>query len=882
MAQVTNMLSLDALAAARQVIGNSTPEYLAALRFLLSTISVSHEAITTVHEGMMRAWTQAEAIRQTPPLDEAMDREFDYYGERCTLRKLMNVGVDDVKGIVSGQGSTIVQCVEQGNKTMTMVGVIIANRVTNANRPVVVIVNDNVCNVDEVRAKMHSVLKHFGIMVACCGTAKDARMTFTENKDDFLSGRLVIIVAAHQHHLRRFFEPYISDMRTMANGILLLDEADALWSENIAESGNARAATEREKAIYRILDIDRGTGAFHGRFSSIVHVSATHMATIWWHVSWTVPFTSVSSRIEDLADKGYTPYSDIVPFKRNGVDAYLSNTLTFDEKMRSPQLAAMLQEFEASEQPYRMCLIACTAFKNREDNNMRVVTRKVLEHSPSSVVLVSTADGVSVYDASSVARTHNAIDKASVAMTASGARMTIQDVIQHLADRPGGGPIVVIGYQAFMRGTSLRAGPYVITHMVVIPTGGLSTANLEQVAMRCGGRTRVQRAQNGFSNVTVLCDRDDLEIIHVLYEATHAILQRLGTGLREDLQRGLDDSTFDARFRPVIESVRKHMIRGMREDSLIQKIKVASPPPSPPKRDRAAMTGSVEQRLDLQVFPAEDEIFLDKGGVILSYASSHETALHRAAPDAQVTTRIMFVSQPEVVRRFADAFAGTGRGAAGTDVIKVLKDAQHMLVKGLKAVAKITGGRGDINNRKCNLNPTHFGRLSNDPQRACNEAYKALYTYDPVANRVVAVLRLVPHDALDLPMIYHKLEFGRRGEVTAVPMLVTEAAPEDEAGPSTRRQRVEAPTVNFDKAHLQDWQRVLIQMCRVADADGCVTLEQIRRDPVCARCLETNNRQHLNKIVRDGYAEHISTGSGRYRVMRAGTTLVEKLLEMRS
>lgn len=858
------MLSLEALAAC---ILNSPPEHILALRILLSTISTTHNA-TTAQEGMMHAWTDRKSA-----LDEAMDREFSYYDERHTLRQLMNVGVQDVSGIVNGQGSTIVQCVEQGNKTMTMVGIIVANRATNANRPVVVIVNDNICNVDEVRAKMHSVLKHFGIMVTCCTNAKEGRKAFTEDKDEFLSGRLVVVVAANQHHLRTYFELNINAIQNTTNGILLLDEADALWSENVAQSGDIRKATQREQALYRMLNINRGTGTFHGRFSSIVHVSATHMATIWWHICWTVPFKAVSSRIQDLADKGYTPYSDIVPFKRNGENAYLSNNLDFDDKMRAPQFIAMLQEFEACTQPYRMCLIACTAFKNRDENNMRVAARKVLEHSPSSVVLVSTADGVSVYKINNIEQTHQAISKASVAKTAAGAPKTIQDVIRELAERPGGGPIVVIGYQAFMRGTSLRAGPYVISHMVIIPTGGLNTANLEQVAMRCGGRTRVQRAENGFSNVTVLCDRSDLEIIHVLYDATQAFLQRLGTGRREDLQHALDENTFAARFRPVIETVRKHMIGGMREQQLIQKIKVESPPPSPPKRDHATMTGSVERRMDIQVLPTEDEISADQDSVVLTYASLHESALRRAAPDALLTTRVMFVSQMDVAKAFED----TGKTGAKTiaNVAKVIKSAQEMLVKSLGAVAKITGTvRGD-KNRKSNNNPTHFGKLSDDHKRAIHEAYKALYAYDPVAKRVVVVLRLVPHDALDLPMIYHKLEFGQRGEVTAVPMLVTEAASEDEAGPSTRRQRVDAPTVNFDRAHLQDWQRVLIQMCQVADANGCVTLEQIRRDPVCARCLETNRHQHVNKIVRDGYAEHI--GTGQYRVTRLGTALAEKL-----
>lgn len=161
-------------------------------------------------------------------------------------------------------------------------------------------------------------------------------------------------------------------------------------------------------------------------------------------------------------------------------------------------------------------------------------------------------------------------------------------VLAHLSTLDMPPPVILIGYAVTMRSTSPRGGKYAITHMVISPSRGQYSSNIEQLFMRCAGTTKALRVENGFgSDVIVLCDRSDLAITHGLFAATQAILERAGTGSYADLVDALRNHEYENVHKSVIECMRRHMMPGMREQQTVGRIRFRPEPASTTESDDA-------------------------------------------------------------------------------------------------------------------------------------------------------------------------------------------------------------------------------------------------------------------------------------------------------
>lgn len=142
--------------------------------------------------------------------------------------------------------------------------------------------------------------------------------------------------------------------------------------------------------------------------------------------------------------------------------------------------------------------------------------------------------------------------------------------------------LVVIGMACFLRSVSLL-GPllYTITHVICVPADGMSAANIQQLAMRHGGRTLERRRERGYECVTVLMSRGDWQLVRSLYDLTAELLRMCGTGTCEGLG-AWKAAQFEPRFRAVVETARKHSEKSVDPDKVIKRLPVAAPAPAAP------------------------------------------------------------------------------------------------------------------------------------------------------------------------------------------------------------------------------------------------------------------------------------------------------------
>lgn len=489
----------------------------------------------------------------------------------------------------------------QSDKSLAIASTGIANRVSGANRPTVIIVHDLVDNVQSVQEKANAIMRKFNVSTKYVGSRHDFANVFDDHLDEFLRGEIIPLMTCNDYQLQIFrnycIRGNVSDM------VLILDECDTVFTKWLAPNTcGVDQLTSRERLLYELLGwsgrgsgwvLNRSTDEPHlrSRVRSLVQVSATHMNTFAWSQMWRTPFKAFAVDLEVIKERGYSVYADIQPFRgTDGQPVFLRADLSAAEKMRTPQFQAFMQAFRDDDRAYRLMLAVMTSTKNagsQRSPNMAIVGQQMLRQCPNAHVLVSTADGVTMITRGTG---DVVIGKGSVMKDDEGKPHKLVKVLNMIDDlEHGTRPVIIIGYQCVGRCVSIRGRNYAITHMLISPPKSMNTASLSQAGMRGAGKTTSLRRAHGFQEITALMDRGDLRTLHGLYSMMCEVLLAAGTGRMEDLDACFERQ-YPREYQPVLDAMRKHMPPKMEEERVTKRIRLEPPPPAPAPLGPAAAT----------------------------------------------------------------------------------------------------------------------------------------------------------------------------------------------------------------------------------------------------------------------------------------------------
>lgn len=160
-------------------------------------------------------------------------------------------------------------------------------------------------------------------------------------------------------------------------------------------------------------------------------------------------------------------------------------------------------------------------------------------------------------------------------------------------------------------------------------------------------------------------------------------------------------------------------------------------------------------------------------------ARVHDQALAKLHPNTLITSHAYFLGGTE--EQLAECAAAFAKGsivrpsatAIGRAVLTLQRVQHPGCVKNSAVLTK--HGASGVTNKRCNANPTHFGKRKG---RSPDDSYKLLLAYDELQHRAVCIVKVVPFQRLRLPMIYHKVVVAASGAVSVHAQLVTERGAE--------------------------------------------------------------------------------------------------------
>jgi len=183
--------------------------------------------------------------------------------------------------------------------------------------PCVVAVRSSIANARGVEAKLRAYLPPT-IFTRYIGTRPEARRFLLDEalRQLFLEGRLVLLTAANATPLR-----YLAALMRLTGaegGLLLVDEADALWSRKPDAAGRVEGFLQREEALYGpgllgTPPLCRTPGPLCSPFRAVCFVTATALPILAWLHSWGLGFHGFSADLTKMG--GYATYDDLKPMQ---------------------------------------------------------------------------------------------------------------------------------------------------------------------------------------------------------------------------------------------------------------------------------------------------------------------------------------------------------------------------------------------------------------------------------------------------------------------------------------------------------------------------------------------------------------------------------------
>ncbi len=527
-------------------------------------------------------------------------------GKTHFLEDCLLMSFGEIADVVREPGSKIVHAAEQSGKSWLIAAMCIVSMLDG--RPSFVCVGDTISNVQEmVDKKLNRVFGHLGISFVWVKNFENLGDMFYRNQealDKVRSGRIVCVAQANSYQVKAYgnFVRFVAGIDTECI-TLVLDEVDSMWTNMVggagenADDSNKQGSTCKEQELYTLM-----SGFANGKIRpkgaagqqqqlpcivrTVVHLSATHMATLWWHNFMEIGFKGFVVSRDKLRREGVILPCNLRPMRVPNAaktKLYMISSCGDESEygLGTREFRIFLDAFldtnglSGGHHPKRIMQVSCTPFtKSKKRFTCMDAARKILHDAGKRpvAVLVVTGEGVRLFDNVDLSDNDGKVMKAD-----SGAALAVSDVIRdrgpEYASRNA--PLVVVGYHCTSRGVTINTDQWVITHMVVLPRQGLTTANLEQMTMRCGGRNKRALLDNGYVDpetgepyVTVLMKFTDLETVRKLPDLTSGIILQGGTGDLADLRECME-RVLPKEYRKTVKNKRRSCKRSLRFDEHI-------------------------------------------------------------------------------------------------------------------------------------------------------------------------------------------------------------------------------------------------------------------------------------------------------------------------
>lgn len=544
-------------------------------------------------------------------MDRLSDARVTLYGEEVKLSDVLPVPLDQLNDIVDQGGSNVVGAVPQSGKANIVGALCVLNMV--AKKPTVIFVGDTVDNVkDMVTNKLNRVFGVFGVTFVYITNKSIAAIVASPSKmSDVRCGKTVLVGIPNVHQLD-LFRSLARDVKNAIKDIMmLLDEVDTMWANcgscpppptndnsywsdlvHYRKCGSTRI-NQRERALYMLLTgigsrdsfpiFHRKSGRlYHNVTRCVVHVSATHMCTLWWHIHANLGYKFYQASEDVLRKNGIVLPCMLQPMDdRDRRPLFLPTMSSRDNAyaMNSPELNAFTEGFLIDDRPMRMMLVATTPFVwSVHDLNLfdfakhfiaSAAEMKKIRHIP--VVLIVTGKGIFMQT--------SAVGKATEVpgMTEDNDEAMLSNAIDYVTDVFGAHvPLIICSYSCTIRCVSVRSKERVLTHVVAAPSKGMNTADVMQLTMRCGGRSTSILEANGFVDhtsaspvVRVLMTKEDFRMVQELSNVCFDILKRAGTGRKQDVANCFE-VMLPQMYKDVLLSSRPHCKKQVGLDAAIR------------------------------------------------------------------------------------------------------------------------------------------------------------------------------------------------------------------------------------------------------------------------------------------------------------------------
>ncbi len=449
------------------------------------------------------------------------------FGARKRLSELCNFAAEDVFKAFKFNGLASAEAWEQGGKCYFMVALAAVARACK--RPVMLVVAEKHSNVKGVSLKMECVLEVFGVKTRFMNNGGKVWERLQKSKDskhdlaNLRSGKLLLVTPGYAAaRIAVLREEGVTD------ALLLVDECDSL-----TRCDSVAKMRDNERQLFDVT-----LAAMHAApgesitISTVTFVSATHLASIKWSQELEHGrSTLVSADVELLRQRGYTSPDDLELFcpadpGNVGQDTYYGITTVAGQRL--------IRDFRECPGQRKLMVITSCPYVNAGAATLHTQAEQVLLQDPEGVVVVTCPGGAWLY-LQHPQVPGETVGKKIVVRGAGGRRAapvnTPDQALALVEQRYGAAGDVLrfyaIGYRTQLRSMSTRTTRRVPTHMYVVPTKGVDTAETKQAIMRCGGDTVNARLVNGFTKVKVVCRQDDFDMVRELTGFTmHVFAER--------------------------------------------------------------------------------------------------------------------------------------------------------------------------------------------------------------------------------------------------------------------------------------------------------------------------------------------------------------------
>ncbi len=498
----------------------------------------------------------------------------------------------------------------RSNKTLAIIT--LAAIASMLRLPTIIVVCDQKANSEDVARKVSKGLTQL-LGDQYRALTADAKMLddFPEDEVERVrDGRSVLVLHALHYPLRSLVDRALPRLRL--NGAMVqLDESDGMWSGD-----TRRTRVLREKFIYEMLEMP-------GLVRSIAHISATQLATTFWHSMMGRRYSAHIADDARLRERGYV-LDDVLraPLDEDGQPIYLVDREKVPAQPRKPTLKRKEGESDAAYQTRYLASQAKKATRHtkqrlahmRRQRADKAIMDKFIERfatlpNTGRMMMLATTPFMEGKRAAynTMGRVKEAIQIAARAIAdtpgsstgpalhvpvglviwGGGGRIftykgsdtdradgfevrdtTTEEALKWLGTVPPDVPVIVSGYTCIKRSINVaHIDPdrpeisRVITHMLLAVTKGMSVPDVYQLFMRCGGLTQGPREFHmGHAYVEVLTFEEDLKLVRSLPN----LMKRMLIACQDDVDAWRRDPEA-LELKPVADQVRYAVLTGRRQ-----------------------------------------------------------------------------------------------------------------------------------------------------------------------------------------------------------------------------------------------------------------------------------------------------------------------------